>query len=312
MQYNEINEKSGMTMYDIIIVGAGPAGLTSALYALRANKKVLLLEAKSYGGQIINAHRIENYPGISAISGFDYATTLYNQVLSLGGMIRYERVQEVLKDKTVITNKGTYQVKSIIIATGCERRKLNIEREEEFVGHGISYCATCDGAFFKDLDVAVVGGGNTALEEALYLANLARKVYLIHRCNTFKAQDAYIEEVHKKDNIELILNAEVETLKGSDKLESVTIRHDGTLEDLAVSGLFIAIGLTPNNTAFENILKLDSDGYIVSANGETNCEGIYVAGDARTKDVRQLTTAVADGTIAATLAMTYLNNLKDE
>ncbi len=287
-------------MYDLIIIGAGPTGLTSALYALRANKKVLVLEAKSYGGQIINASNIENYPGIPSISGFDFATNLYNQVKNLGGEILYEPVTHISEDKQVTTPKNTYQASAIIIATGTERRKLNLPNELELTGKGISYCATCDGHFFKDKDVAVVGGGNTALEDTLYLSNLARIVYLIHRRNTFRGEAKYLEELHNKPNVKFILNAEITNIKGTDQLESITTNQ----EEIPVQGLFIAIGGEPQNQIFSNIVDLNENGYIISLDGvHTKTKGIYVAGDARVKELRQLTTAVSDGSIAATIAI---------
>ena len=212
-------------MYDLIIVGAGPAGLTSALYALRANKKVLILEAKCYGGQIINANVIENYPGIDRISGFDFATNLYNQVLKLGGTIKYEIVNKIEKDKIVITNKSKYQGKAVIIATGAINRKLNIDNEEKLIGKGVSYCATCDGNLYKDKVVAVVGGGNTALEDALYLADIVNKVYLIHRRDEFRGESKYLNELKNKHNVDFILNTEIERINGSEKLESITIKN---------------------------------------------------------------------------------------
>ncbi len=291
-------------MYDIIIIGAGPAGLTSALYALRANKKVLVLEAKSYGGQIINASNIENYPGIPSISGFDFATNLYNQVKDLGGEIIYERVTDISKDKQVITSKNTYQAKAIIIATGVSKSHLNLTNEESFTGKGISYCATCDGNFFKGRDVAVVGGGNTALEDALYLSNLANTVYLIHRRNSFRGEAKYVEELKNKSNVKFILDSEISSLNGVDKLESITINTQNQKQDITIAGLFIAIGQKPHNEIFTNVVDLDNNGYIISLDGvHTKTKGIYVAGDARVKELRQLTTAVSDGSIAATIAI---------
>ena len=192
-------------MYDLIIIGAGPAGLTAALYALRANKKVLILESKNYGGQIINASKIENYPGTPNISGFEYATTLYNQVMEFEPELKYESVIQINKEKTVVTSKGEYKSKAIIIATGVENRKLGLLEEEHYIGKGVSYCATCDGNFYKDKIVAVVGGGNTALTDAIYLSDIASKVYLIHRKDTFKGEERYLNEIKKKSNIELIL-----------------------------------------------------------------------------------------------------------
>ena len=196
-------------MYDAIVIGAGPAGLTSALYLGRANKKVLVLEAKNYGGQIINAYNIENYPGIKKINGYDFTTNLYEQVESLGVDIIYEEVIKITKDKEVMTRNHTWKSKTIIIATGTTNRKLNLEGEDKFLGKGISYCATCEGAFFKGKEVAVCGGGNTALEDALYLANIASKVYLIHRRDTFRGEDRYLEEIKDKHNIEIIVNTNI-------------------------------------------------------------------------------------------------------
>lgn len=298
-------------MYDLIIVGAGPAGLTCALYALRANKKVLVLEAKSYGGQIINAHKIENYPGISSISGFEYATNLYNQVKNFGMEIRYETVIRIDEEKNVTTNKDTYKAKAIVLATGAENRKLKIENEEAYVGRGVSYCATCDGNFYKDKVVAVVGGGNTAIEDALYLSNIASKVYIIHRRDTFKSEDIYLEELNKKDNVEFILNSNVTKLNGDNVLESIDVKDiDNNVVTLDVAGLFIAVGQEPKNGIFANVINLDKNGYIESSDGvHTNVDGIYVAGDARVKTLRQLTTAVGDGAIAATTAMIEMKKL---
>ena len=283
-------------MYDVIIIGAGPAGLTSALYLLRANKKVLVLEAKSYGGQIINASNVENYPGIESISGFDFATNLYNQVVKLGGEIKFETVIRVEEDRRVITSKNEYNSKVVIIATGAANRKLNIENEEKFIGKGISYCATCDGNFFKNKEVAVNGGGNTALEDAIYLSNLCSKVYLIHRRDEFRGEDKYVEELKNKSNVEFILNSKITSINGSDKLESITINED---KEIKVDGLFIAIGQTPNNKLLDGIVKLNEFGYAVSNDLKTDIDNIYVIGDLREKDLRQLTTAISDGAIVA-------------
>ncbi len=293
----------GDAMYDVIIIGAGPAGLTSALYLLRANKKVLLLEAKAYGGQIINSAHIENYPGIENISGFDLATNLYQQVTRLGGQIKYELVTKVDKDKVVTTNKNTYQSKAIIIATGLEKRLLNIPNEKEYTGKGISYCATCDGHFYKGKVVAIIGGGNTALEDALYLSDLAKKVYLIHRNSTFKGELKYQEEIKKRKNIETILNATITSLDGQEYLNKITLDNDKGLD---VDGLFIAIGQKPQNEIFKDLVSLNDDGYIIADDLKTKVAGIFVAGDNRAKEVRQLTTATSDGTIAAHLVIKYL------
>ncbi len=292
-------------MYDLIIIGAGPAGLTAALYALRANAKVLVIEAKTYGGQIINASKIENYPGIKEISGFEYATNLYEQVKALNCEFKFEKVTCIERDMTVVTDKDQYRAKSIIIATGTEKRPLNLPNEKQFLGHGLSYCATCDGNFYRGKKVAVVGGGNTALEDAIYLSSIASKVYLIHRRNHFRGEERYVEEIEQKENIELLMNSEITKLMGEEKLTCLEVQNaDGSTIDLEVDGLFVAIGQEPNNDIFKNIIELDEDGYVKSHDEVcTSVEGIYVAGDARTKDLRQLTTAVADGAIAATMAM---------
>ena len=300
-------------MYDIIIVGAGPAGLTSSIYARRAMKKTLVLEALSYGGQIINTLKIDNYPASPNISGFDFATKLYNQAKDLGTEIKFEKVIEI-KDgndyKEVITTNNSYKSKAIILATGSENRKLGITNEDELIGKGISYCATCDGAFYRGKDVAVVGGGNTALEDALYLSDIAKTVYLIHRRDKFRAEEAIVNNVQNKDNIKFIYNSNVTKLNGDDKLESVVVTDkNGKSEEIKVAGLFVAIGRIPENENFKKIIKLDDSGYIIaSENCHTNIPGIFASGDNRVKEVRQLVTAASDGAIAATEAIKYINN----
>lgn len=293
-------------MYDIIIVGAGPAGLSAALYALRANKKVLIFEANTYGGQIINAAKMENYPGIKSITGFDYATELYNQVMDLGAEIKYETVIRIDENKNVITNNGTYNSKAIILATGAKNRKLGIKNENEYLGKGLSYCATCDGNFYKDKIVAVVGGGNTAITDAIYLSDIVSKVYLIHRKDSFRADEKYISELKQKHNVEFVLNTNITRLYGDDILEGIEL--DNGL-NIALNGLFIAVGQEPKNEIFSNIINIDEKGYIISEDGvHTNIDGIYVAGDARVKELRQVVTAVSDGAIAATTAILEMKN----
>lgn len=294
-------------MYDIIIVGAGPAGLTAALYALRANKKVLIFEANTYGGQIINANKMENYPGIKSISGFDYATLLYNQVMDLGAEIKYETVLRIDENKNVITNNDTYNSKTIILATGAKNKKLGIKNENEYLGKGLSYCATCDGNFYKDKIVAVVGGGNTAITDAIYLSDIASKVYLIHRKDSFRADDKYIIELKEKNNIEFILNTNITDIYGDNILEGIKL--DNGL-DINVNGLFIAVGQEPKNEIFSSLIDIDEKGYIISNDGvHTNVKGIYVAGDARVKSLRQVITAVSDGAIAATTAILEMKKI---
>lgn len=294
-------------MYDVIVIGAGPAGLTAALYALRAGKKVLVLEGKAYGGQIINAQLVENYPGISGLSGVQLATNMYNQVKELGGEVKFEKAVG-LEDgiqKKVRTDEETYTADAVIIATGAENRKLGLEREVELTGKGVSYCATCDGHFYKGKDVAVIGGGNTALQDAIYLSNLANKVYLVHRRDEFRGEHTYVEELKKKSNVEFVLKSNVDVLKGDSKVEAIVIKTtDGKKRELPVAGVFIAVGYVPQNQVFEDVLELDDEGYIETKDGvHTDVEHIYVAGDARAKELKQLTTAVSDGSIAADTAV---------
>lgn len=304
-------------MYDIIIIGAGPAGLTAAIYAKRASKKVLVLEAKSYGGQIINTLNIENYPAAFHISGFDFATNIYNQAKNLGAEIVFEKVVDIndLGDKKeVITTKNTYETKAIIIATGSDNRKLGIMDEDRLVGKGISYCATCDGAFFKKKTVAVVGGGNTALEDALYLTDIAEHVFLIHRRGEFRGEEALVNHLKDKTNVEFIYNSNVTKINASDRLESIDVTDKlGNTKTIDVDGLFVAVGRIPENENFSKIINLDKSGYIIAGEDcHTNISGIFVAGDNRVKDVRQLVTATSDGAIAATEAVKYINNIKNK
>ena len=303
-------------MYDIIIIGAGPAGLTSAIYGKRAEKNVLVLEAKSYGGQIINTPKIENYPVAPNISGFEFATNLYNQVIDLGVQINFEKVEKINNNddyKEVITDKNTYKTKAVIIATGSKNRKLGLPNEEELIGKGISYCATCDGAFYKDKTVAVVGGGNTAIEDALYLSDIASKVYIINRREEFKVDSFDIDCVKKKNNIEILYNSSITKLNGKTFLESIEITdNNGISKNLDVNGLFIAIGQIPENNNFSKYVDLNEYGYIIAKEDcHTKTDGIFVAGDAREKELRQLVTATSDGAIAAVEAIKYINNKTD-
>lgn len=300
-------------MYDIIIIGAGPAGLTAAIYAKRASKNVLVLEAKSYGGQIINTLDIENYPVEAHISGFDFATKLYNQTKELGAEIKFEKVVDINDKgqvKEVITTKNTYTAKAVIIATGSENRKLGIEKEDELIGKGISYCATCDGAFYRKKNVAVVGGGNTALEDALYLSDLVNKVYLIHRRDEFRGEESTVRRLKEKENIEFVYNSNVTKLNAKERLESIEVTNkDGSTRTIEIDGLFVAVGRIPENENFAKLINLDNSGYIIANEDcKTNVAGIFVAGDNRTKEVRQLVTATSDGAIAATAAIKYINN----
>ena len=292
-------------MIDVIVIGAGPAGITSAIYLRRANKNVLVLDKNGYGGAIVNTLNIENYPACPNITGYDLAKKMYEQAKSLGVEFKFEKVNDIKngKIKKVITSKNIYVAKAIIIATGTTNRKLDLN-EDKYIGHGVSYCATCDGNFYKDKKVSVVGGGNTAIEDALYLSNIASEVYLIHRRDTFKADSKNIELLKEKNNVKLILNSNITKLNGKEKLESIEINNKDTIE---VDGLFIAIGQVPANDSFKKIVKIDENGYVRSNSTLTNIKGIFVAGDVRTKKVRQLVTATSDGCQAAMEAINYLN-----
>ena len=317
-------------VYDIVIIGAGTAGLSAAIYGVRAGKRVLVLEEKAYGGQIINTPEVENYPGIAKISGFEFATNLYNQAKGLGATVKFERAVEIKsqeaattgikavddgtltelttvtgKVNVVITESGEYICKSVIIATGAKNRPLGVDREKELIGLGISYCATCDGMFFRGKDVAVVGGGNTALEDAHFLSNYCNKVYVIHRRDQFRGESRLVDRIKSKSNVELVLSSKVVKLLGTDSIEGIVVENtiDGKSSQIACQGVFVAIGQMPDNERFKNVVSLDQYGYIVAGEDcKTSCEGIYAAGDCRTKTVRQLTTAAADGAVAAIAA----------
>ena len=302
-----------MEKFDIVIVGAGPAGLTAAIYARRASKSVLVLEAKAWGGQIINTPDIENYPVVAHISGADFANDLYNQAVALGAEVKLEKVvgvENLGKAKLVRSTLAEYEAGAVILATGSENRKLGVDREQEFTGRGVSYCATCDGNFFRRKDVAVVGGGNTALEDALYLADLANKVYLIHRRDAFRGEETTVEQLRRKENVEIVYNATVTALLGEKRLSGVelTDKLSGEKRTLEVKGLFVAVGRIPENESFRALIQLDEAGYAVAGeNCRTKVPGVFVAGDNRTKELRQLVTAAADGAVAATEAVKYLN-----
>ncbi|MBP5155780.1 MAG: FAD-dependent oxidoreductase [Clostridia bacterium] len=301
-------------MHDIVIIGAGPAGLTAAIYARRAGKSVLVLEAKSFGGQIINTPEIENYPAAPHISGFDFASNIYSQATELGAEVRFEKAVEIITDgekKTVRTVKNEYGCRAVIIASGSENRKLGLEGEDALLGRGVSYCATCDGNFFRGKRVIVVGGGNTALEDALYLSDLCETVFLVHRRDSFRGEEATAARLKTRENVVFKLEAKVTKLLYSERLEGAEItRNSGETETLAASGLFVAVGRVPESRNFAPLLDLDDSGY--AAAGEdcrTKTPGVFVAGDARAKALRQLVTAVSDGASAATNAAEYLNNL---
>lgn len=299
-------------MYDILIVGGGTAGLTAAIYASRAGKTVLVLEGTGFGGQITSSPLVENYPAIPAVSGVDYAEALTAQAKALGAEARFGRVTGVSREgeRFLLTaGKKTFEGRSLILATGAKHRKLGVEREDELTGRGVSYCAVCDGAFFKDRDTAVVGGGDSALQSALFLSGVAKSVTLIHRRGEFRAQEAYVVAAKEKENITFALESRVTELHGEDRLTAVTVEDkDGQCRELTVEGLFVAVGQEPDNGAFAALAELDEGGYFRA--GEdclTKTPGVFAAGDCRSKTLRQLTTAAADGSVAATAACRYLD-----
>ncbi len=299
-------------MADIIIVGAGPAGLSAAIYARRAGMNTVVYEAESYGGQIINTPEIENYPAIAKISGFDFADGLYKQAEALGAEIKFDKVTEIRPVEggfEVATEySGTETCKAVVLAVGAKNRHMGIAREEELTGKGVSYCATCDGAFYKGKTVAVTGGGNTAVEDAIYLCGMAEKVYLVHRRNEFRAEETLVNAAKAIENLEFVTPYVVKELKGEPKLSSVVLenREDGSEKELAVDGLFVAIGQEPATASFKDLVTL-TGGYIEAGEDcRTNVPGIFAAGDGRTKKVRQLTTACADGAVAALAAVDFI------
>lgn len=299
-------------MTDVFIIGAGTAGLSAAIYAVRAGKSVIVAESGTYGGQIINTPDIENYPGIAHISGYEFATSLYSQAADLGVRVIFEKVLEIAGDSPfyITTDRQNYEAKTIIIATGAKNRHLGLENEERLTGRGISFCATCDGMFFKGKDVAVNGGGNTALSDALYLAGICRHVTLIHRRDAFRGDKADLDKLNSCNNVTFMLSSTVSSLTGKDHLESIDVTNvkTGQTVQVPVSALFVAIGQEPDNQAFRNLVELDEKGYIrAGADCKTSHPGIYAAGDCRTTSLRQLTTAAADGAIAATAACTYID-----
>ena len=293
-------------MKDIVIIGAGCAGLTAAVYARRLGRSVVILEGESIGGQILYAPQIENYPGIKNISGMAFSDVLYDQAMNFGAELDFAQAEKIEKAENgfiVSTDSGVaHTCRSVILATGAKHRKLGLANEEELTGHGVSYCALCDGAFFKNKDVAVVGGGSTALESVEHLSGVCHKVILIHRRNGFRGEEALAERIRSMKNVEFRLGCEVTALSGEKELSGITITDKAAekTEKLDVSGLFVAIGQVPDNSRFADLVTLDDYGYIVAGeNCQTSCPGIFAAGDCRVKNVRQLATAAADGAVCA-------------
>ena len=305
-------------MYDITVIGAGPAGLTAALYARRAEKSVLLIEKATFGGQITHSPRVENYPGFLAMSGNEFAEKLLEQVTVQGADIEFDEVTAIKKTDvgfTVVTSENSFETKSVILATGSKHRTLGINREEDFVGEGVSYCAVCDGAFYKGKTVAIIGGGNTALQEAVLLSEGCKKVYVIQNLAFLTGEGALQASVEKRDNVEVILSSVVTELVGETEIRAVKIinTESGEESEIALDGIFVAIGQKPENEPFADVVKLNDYGYITAGEDclpDTEYSGIFVAGDCRTKSVRQITTATADGAVAALAACRFVDSLK--
>lgn len=302
--------------YDIIIVGGGPAGLTAALYALRAEKTVLVLEKSGFGGQIALSPRVENFPGTAAMSGAAFSHRLVTQVTDLGGEIDLCEVTGISNNgstKIVHTTDGDYTARAVILATGARHRHLGLPREEYLTGSGVSYCAVCDGAFNKGLPVAVAGGGDAAVQDAILLSNYCSEVYIIHRRNEFRAEAANVRVLLERKNVRLMMCSRIVELLGDDELNGIVVENtlDGSQSHLPVDGLFVAVGFQPENSAFAPVATLDSAGWFTAGeNCVAGTAGVFAAGDCRAKDVRQLTTAVGDGAIAAVAACRYIDSHK--
>ena len=299
-------------IYDVVILGCGPAGMTAAIYALRAGKSVLLIEEAAPGGQILFAHEVENFPAFRRISGAELSDRMFQQIMDLGAVIESDRVSKVEKEDDlfrITTDYGKFEGRTLIVATGVKNRPLGVDREDALVGAGVSYCALCDGNFFKGRPVAVVGGGNTALQDALYLADLCSEVYLIHRRDAFRGEEARAQAVRSRDNIKLMLNSQVTALKGDRVVEGLTVRNNLTGEqtEIGCAAVFVAVGKVADSSFLGDLVPTDAGYILADESCRTPCPGLFAAGDCRSKTVRQLTTAVADGSAAATAAIEYLN-----
>lgn len=299
--------------YDIIIVGGGTAGLSAAVYGSRAGKRVLILAGRQPGGQIVNSPEVENYPGIQKISGFGFVKALQEQALRLGAEVKnvqVERIKQETFGMTVETGQEKYSCQSIILAAGVVQRKLGLEKEQELTGKGVSYCAVCDGAFYRGKDVAVIGGGNTALEDAVFLSQYCRRVYVVHRRDQFRGEARLVNLLAGKENVQFIMESTVTALQGDEKLESIFIKNQVTkvVHEREVSGIFIAVGQIPCNEPFADVVQVDESGYVLADETcQTTQPGIFAAGDCRTKKVRQLVTAAADGAVAALGACEFVS-----
>ncbi|HHT54919.1 MAG TPA: FAD-dependent oxidoreductase [Clostridiales bacterium] len=300
-------------MHDILIVGGGPAGLTAAIYARRAAKRVLIIEKAAFGGQMTYSPKVENYPGIKSASGNEIADQMLEQATALGAEIEVDTVTGVDFNpdgtKTVVGESGEYRARAVIIAAGCRHRRMEVDREEDFVGRGISYCAVCDGAFYAGRRVAVIGGGNSALQTALMLSESCERVTVVQKLKTLTGEEKLISQMGDRPNIEIMYGYVVGGIISGDTFEGVVLRDErGGQVELRVDGVFVSIGLVPENEAYKNVAELDEEGYFDSDEGcETKTAGVFVAGDCRKKRVRQITTAIADGTVAALAACRYLD-----
>lgn len=301
-------------MTDIVIIGGGPAGLTAATYACRAGKSVLVLEKAGFGGQITYSHKIENFPSALSVSGTELADKMMEQAMNQGAQVELEEAQKITKNEdgtfTVKTDFGEYTCKAVIIATGAKHRTLGVEGEESLIGTGISFCAVCDGAFYSGQEVAVIGGGNSALVEASLLAETCKKVTVIQNLPYLTGEKKVAQALLAKENVEVIYSTVVERFEGDGELSSVVLKNvdTGEISQIKPQGVFVAIGLAPDNKAFEDMTALNEYGYIIATeNCTTNTEGVFVAGDCRTKQIRQITTAVADGAVAALAACSFID-----
>lgn len=297
-------------MYDSIIIGAGPAGMTAAIYLARANKKVLIIEKETIGGQISSSPLVENYPGYEGISGSVLANNMYNQVDKLGVDIELDEVTDIIPGElhTVKTLDNEFKARTVIIATGVKYRLLGLENEIELIGNGIHFCVSCDGAFYKGKHVAVIGGGNTGIINALTLADMCEKVYLIQDKDKLTGEKILQDKLKQKVNVKVITNSVVSKIIGDDKLEKIIIKNGKKENEFVIDGMFISIGLMPQSDFLKGIIDLDKFNYAVSFDTKTKIDGIFVAGDIRTKPFRQITTAVNDGTTSALYALEYLDN----
>lgn len=293
--------------YDVIIIGAGPAGMSAAIYAARAGMSVMLLEKSGIeGGQVLNTYEVDNYPALPGISGFDLCMQMKAHMEKMQVKTREATVGKIIEQgeiKLVCTAEGNYITKTVVIATGAHHAKLGVKGEEELSGMGVSYCATCDGAFFREKTVCVVGGGDVAVEDAIFLARSCKKVYLIHRRDSLRAAKSLQESLYRLSNVEILWDSVVEEICGEEQVESIKIRNVKTeaATELKLSGVFVAVGIIPNSEAFHGLVDMDERGYIVAGEDcKTSVEGIFAAGDVRTKALRQIITAAADGANAIT------------